>query len=225
MTSFLSYIAENAGAIGMRTLEHLLIVLAALVPAVAFGTAAAVFLSRPSLQPFRGPGFYLIGLGQTIPSLAILALAVGLIGIGTLPAVIGIFLYILFPVARNAFTGLRSVPAAALDAARGTGMTDRQLLRHIELPLAAPFILAGIRTATVYGISAAALAYLTGGGGLGDFIFTGISLYKPEAMLAGAIPTAALALAADAVLGRTQRRAERWRTPREDPGDAREALR
>lgn len=196
----------------MRTVEHLLIVLAALALAVPFGIGLALILSRGSMRFVREPAFYVIGLGQTIPSLAVLALAVGLIGIGTLPAILAIFIYILLPVARNTFTGLRSVPAEALDAGRGMGMTDAQLLRHVEIPLAAPFVLAGIRTAVVYGISAATLAYLIGGGGLGDFIFTGIALYKPEAMLAGAIPTAALALGADALVGRLQNRAERWRS-------------
>lgn len=211
MDRFIAYIAENAGNIGIRTLEHLLIVLAALALAIPLGVGIGLLLSRRSLKPLREPAFYLIGLGQTIPSLAVLALAVGLLGIGTLPAILAIFLYTLFPIARNAFLGLRSVPGDTLEAARGMGMTNRQLLRYIELPLASSFILAGIRTATVYAISAAALAYLIGGGGLGDFIFTGIALYRPEAMLAGAIPTAALALAADALLERALQRAERWK--------------
>ncbi len=206
MSEFITYLLENATAIGDRTLEHVLLVLAALAIAVPVGMGIGILLSRPSMRQLREPGFFLVGLGQTIPSLAILALAVGVLGIGALPAIVAIFLYILFPIARNTLTGLQSVPDSTLDAARGVGMTSRQTIREVELPLALPFIIAGVRTATVYGISAGALAYLIGGGGLGDFIFTGIALFKPEAMVAGALPTAALALGADYLLGRFEKR-------------------
>lgn len=90
-------------------------------------------------------------------------------------------------------------------------MTRGEILRSVELPLAAPFIFAGLRTAIVYGVSAGALAYLIGGGGLGDFIFTGIALFKPEAMLAGAVPTALLALGGDRIMESLTRRSERWK--------------
>lgn len=206
MSELITYLLENAAAIGNRTLEHVLLVLAALAVAVPVGMGIGILLSRPSMRRLREPGFYLVGLGQTIPSLAILALAVGVLGIGALPAIVAIFLYILFPIARNTLTGLQSVPDSTLDAARGVGMTSKQTIREVELPLALPFIIAGVRTATVYGISAGALAYLIGGGGLGDFIFTGIALFKPEAMIAGALPTAALALGADYLLDRFQKR-------------------
>lgn len=209
MAEFLTYIVDNAAAIGARTLEHILLVLAALALALPVGTGIGILLSRPFMRRLKEPGFYVVSLSQTIPSLAILALAVGVLGVGALPAIIAIFLYILFPVARNTFAGLQSVPPSALDAARGMGMTSGQMLRRIELPLALPFLIAGIRTAAVYGISAGALAYLIGGGGLGDFIFTGISLFKPEAMLAGAIPTAALALCTDYALERLTRKSRR----------------
>lgn len=203
---FLTYIVENSGAIGSRTLEHIMLVLAALALAIPVGTGIGILLSRPFMRRLREPGFYVVSLSQTIPSLAILALAVGVLGVGALPAIIAIFLYILFPIARNTFAGLQSVPVATLDAARGMGMTSGQVLRLVELPLALPFLIAGIRTAAVYGISAGALAYLIGGGGLGDFIFTGINLFKPEAMLAGAIPTAILALGTDYGLERLGRK-------------------
>lgn len=208
---FLDYLQANAGAIGMRTLEHIVIVLAAITLALPIGLAIGVILSRPEFRRLRGPGFYLIGLGQTIPSLAILALAVGVLGIGAVPAIVAIFLYVLFPISRNTFAGMRSVPGETLDAAVGMGMTRMEILRAVELPLAAPFIFAGLRTAFVYGISAGALAYLIGGGGLGDFIFTGIALFKPEAMLAGAIPTALLALSGDRILEVLTRRSEAWK--------------
>lgn len=212
MTPFLDYISENGSAIGARLLEHITIVAAALAIALPLGVALAILLSRKSMRRSRGLIFYVMSLGQTIPSLAVLALAVGLFGIGSLPAILAIAAYVLFPIARNTLSGLESVPPETLDAATGMGLTPGRILREIELPLALPFLIAGVRVATIYAISAGALAYLIGGGGLGDFIFTGIALFRPEAMLAGAIPTAALALIADGVLGILERRGTSWRT-------------
>jgi osmoprotectant transport system permease protein len=206
MESFLVYIAENAGAIWLRTIEHLTIVAASLALAVPMGVLLGIIASRERFRSIRSPLLYLLGLGQTIPSLAIIALAVGILGIGMWPAIVAIVLYCLLPIARNTASGLDSVSPDVIDAARGMGMMGSQILRRIELPLAAPFIMAGIRTATVFAVSAAALAYLIGGGGLGDFIFSGIALFRPEAMLAGAIPVALLALVADWGLGWIERR-------------------
>ncbi len=206
MITFLDYIVANAGAIGNRFLEHCAIVGAALAIAIPIGVTLGVLLSRPGARRIQGVVFSIIGLGQTIPSLALLALAMGLLGIGALPAIVAIALYAILPVARNTFTGIQTLPETTLDAARGLGMTPWDVIKKVEIPLALPFIVAGARVATVTAISAGALAYLIGGGGLGDFIFTGISLMKPEAMLAGAIPTALLALGADYALGRIEKR-------------------
>lgn len=202
MILFVDYIVENVADIGNRFLEHCAIVGSALAFAVPIGIALGVLLSRPRAERIQGVVFYFIGLGQTIPSLALLALAMGLLGIGVVPAIVAIALYAILPVARNTFTGIQSLPASTLDAARGLGMTPWGIIKSVEIPLALPYIIAGARIATVTAISAGALAYLIGGGGLGEYIFTGISLMKPEAMLAGAIPTAALALAADYGWGR-----------------------
>jgi len=202
MNTLLAYFGENMGAIGMRLLEHVVIVGAAMAAAVAVGVGIGLLLARESAGKIRGVAFYLLGLGQTIPSLAILALAVGVLGIGAFPAIVALFLYALLPIARNTYAGIQGVPEETVDAARGLGMTPGEILRQVELPLAAPMIIGGIRTATVVAISAGTLAYLIGAGGLGDFIFTGIALFKPEAMLAGAIPTALLAIGADWGLGK-----------------------
>jgi osmoprotectant transport system permease protein len=205
MESFFTYLLENVGTIWQRLLEHLVIVGGAMAMAVPVGMAVGIMASRRRFRSIRGPLLYLLGLGQAIPSLAIIALAVGILGIGMWPAVVAIFFYALLPIARNTVAGIESIPPETLDAARGMGMTGGQMLRRIELPLAAPLIMAGIRTATVFAISAAALAYLIGGGGLGDLIFSGIALFRPEAMLAGAIPVAIVALVADWVLGKIER--------------------
>jgi osmoprotectant transport system permease protein len=206
MMSFFDYFIENAGTIWQRLIEHLVIVGGAMAMAAPLGIALGIVASRREFRSIRAPLLYLLGLGQTIPSLAIIALAVGILGIGMWPAIVAIFLYSLLPIARNTVTGIESIPPETLDAARGMGMTGRQMLRRIELPLALPLMMAGIRTATVFAISAGALAYLIGGGGLGDLIFSGIALFRPEAMLAGAIPVALLALVADWILGKFEGR-------------------
>jgi len=211
MSDFTGYIAENIGMIGLRLAEHVGIVGLALAIAAPVGLLAGIALADERARGVRGAIFYILGLGQTVPSLAILALAVGVLGVGWVPATVALLLYAVIPIARNSYTGLRAVPEPAVDAARGMGMDRWGILRQVELPLAAPYIIAGLRTATVFAISAGALASLIGAGGLGDFIFTGIALYKPEAMLAGAIPTAMLALAADWGLGRIEKRMGRWR--------------
>jgi osmoprotectant transport system permease protein len=206
MGSFFDYFIQNAGTIWQRLIEHLLIVGAAMGMAAPFGIGVGILASRRQFRSIRAPLLYLLGLGQTIPSLAIIALAVGILGIGMWPAIVAIFLYSLLPIARNTVTGIESIPPETLDAARGMGMSGGEMLRRIELPLALPLMMAGIRTATVFAISAAALAYLIGGGGLGDLIFSGIALFRPEAMLAGAIPVGILALIADWILGRFEER-------------------
>jgi osmoprotectant transport system permease protein len=206
MGEFAAYIGQNIGVIGARLWEHLLLVAGALLIAVPFGLLLGVLASRPLVRRLRSAVLYLLGLGQTIPSLAVLALAVGVLGIGMMPAILALVLYALLPIARNTLAGIESAPAATIDAARGLGLTDRQILTGVELPLAVPFIMSGVRIATVVTVSAAALACLIGGGGLGDLIFSGIALFRPEMMLAGAIPVALLALLADRGLGGLERR-------------------
>lgn len=209
MGAFIDYIAANASQLLARTGEHCLLVLGAVAFSLLIGIPLGVLMAHRSAERVRTLLFYVVGLGQTIPSLAILAIAVRYFGVGWIPALAALSLYSLLPVVRNTYTGMRSVPLAISDAARGMGMSQWQIVRRIELPLAAPMIAAGVRTTTILAISAASLAYLIGGGGLGDFIFTGIALFRPEVMLAGAIPTALLALGADWGLGRLERRLNR----------------
>ena len=205
MESLYSYIGTNIGTIGERLLEHITLVAIALAGAIPLGVGIGLLLSRPGSGTLRDSISAILGIGQTIPSLAILALAVGTIGLGAVPAVLAILLYILLPIARNTAAGIAMVPAAVVDAARGIGMSARQILTGVEIPLALPLILAGVRTATVVAVSTGALAYLIGAGGLGELIFTGIALFRPEMMIAGALPAALLALVADWGLGRLER--------------------
>jgi osmoprotectant transport system permease protein len=145
-----------------------------------------------------------VGVFQTIPSLALLSIMIPFFGIGKTPAVIALFLYSLLPILRNTYVGIKSVDATYLDAAKGMGMSQMQRLVQIELPLAMGVIMAGIRVSTVYVISWTTLASYIGAGGLGDFIFNGLNLYRMDLVLIGTIPITLLALLSDALLKRSE---------------------
>jgi osmoprotectant transport system permease protein len=147
---------------------------------------------------------------QTIPSIALLAFMLPLFGIGAKTAIAALFLYGLLPILRNTITGIRGVDARLTEVGLGLGMTSRQLLRQVELPLAAPVILAGVRTSTVINIGTATLAAFIGAGGLGDPIVTGLTVTDINLILSGALPAALLAVIVDGLLGGV----ERWATPR-----------
>jgi osmoprotectant transport system permease protein len=146
----------------------------------------------------------IIGTIQTIPSLALLGFALPLFGIGTLPAMIVLFLYSLLPILRNTYTGLTSINPAFIEAGNGMGMNSRQLLFMVKLPLAMPVIMDGIKISTVYILSWATLGALIGAGGLGDLIFTGIQTADANYILAGAVPVALLTAAAGWLLGKAE---------------------
>jgi len=180
------------------TLRHLLPTGGAVFLACLVGVPLGIVASRR-------PAFARIALGvagvmQTVPSIALLAFMLPLFGIGVAPALVALFLYALLPVLRNTVTGLRSIEDRVLDVGRGLGMTDTQILRQIELPLAAPVLMAGVRTATVISVGTATLAAFIGAGGLGDPIVTGLSTTDNALVLCGALPAAALAIALDYLL-------------------------
>jgi osmoprotectant transport system permease protein len=186
---------------------HVLLVVISVGLATAIGVPLGILLTRR-------PGWQRLVLGtasavQTIPSLALFGLLIPVPfigGIGTRTALIALTLYSLLPVLRNTVVGITGVDRAVREAGRGLGMTDAQLLRRVELPLAASVILAGIRLATVIGIGLATIAAAIGAGGLGVFIFRGVAMVDNRTILAGALPAAALALGADALLGALERR-------------------
>jgi osmoprotectant transport system permease protein len=182
---------------------------------VGVSTAIAVGVGVPlGILAVRRGGLRRLVLGgagviQTIPSLALFGflLPVPYIGgIGTRTALVALTLYGLLPVVRNTVAGIEGVDPAVREAGRGMGMTDRELLLRVELPLASSVILAGIRTATVIGIGLATIAAAIGAGGLGVFIFRGLAMVDHRTILAGALPAAALALVADTALGALERR-------------------
>lgn len=194
----LAFLQENQAELLEKTWEHisisLLSLLAAIIVAVPLGIAltksdklAKIVLSITSVL-------------QTVPSLAILAMMIPFFGIGTVPAVIALFLYVLLPILNNTYLGIQSVNKDAREAGRAMGMTQNQLLRMVELPLAVPVIMSGIRLSAVYAISWATLASYIGAGGLGDFIFNGLNLYQPKLIIVGAVVVTLLALVTDFVL-------------------------
>jgi osmoprotectant transport system permease protein len=186
------------------SLEHIQLVLIAIAAAALIGLPAAVALTR---RP--GARRWVLGfanIGQTIPSLALFGFLVPLVGIGKGAAILALTLYALLPILRNTLTGILGVDRAVRESAVAMGMTPGQILREVELPLAVPSIVAGLRIATVTTIGTATIAAAIGGGGLGVFIFRGIAMYDKTTVLAGALPAAALALAADEVLEWIERR-------------------
>jgi osmoprotectant transport system permease protein len=189
------------------TLEHLELVLSAMAAAILLGVPLGILLTRqPSMRA------WLLGFAnvmQTVPSLALFGflIPIPLIGgIGKRTVIVSLVLYALLPILRNTFVGIAGVDAAVCESAVAMGMTDGQLLRQVQLPLATPMILAGIRVATVTTIGTATIAAAIGGGGLGVFIFRGVATVDTIQILAGAVPAALIALLADGGLGWIERR-------------------
>jgi osmoprotectant transport system permease protein len=190
--------------------EHLVLVLSAMAAAMLIGVPLGILLTRR-----EGLRRWLLGFAsvmQTIPSLALFGFLIPIPfigGIGKRTVIIALVLYALLPILRNTFVGIMSVDAAVCESAEAMGMTSGQMLRQVQLPLAAPTILAGIRVATVTTIGTATIAAAIGGGGLGVFIFRGVASVDTAQILAGAVPAALIALAADGGLGWVERKLSR----------------
>jgi osmoprotectant transport system permease protein len=203
----LRFLLERRGDIAEMTLEHVFLVAVSITIAVAVGVPLGILLTRrPSLA---SPVIGFANVMQTIPSLALFGflIPVPLIGgIGNRTAIVALALYALLPLLRNTYAGIQSVDPSVVEAGRGMGMTDLQRLRLIEIPLALPTVLAGVRISTVNAIGLATIAAAIGAGGLGTLIFRGLSMVDSRLILAGAVPAAALALVADGLLGRFEKR-------------------
>lgn len=190
--------------ISYLTVQHLQIVAVSGVLALAIALPLGVWMSRPANQRYAMASMQVLNVGQAIPKLALLALAMSFIGVGSGAAIIGLFVATLLPVAVNTYEGLRAVPQHLIEAAEAMGMTPRETLWKVEIPNAMNVIFAGIRTALAINVGTAPLAFLVGGGGLGELIFTGIDLNDFGMMLAGAASTALLAIAVDLGCGLIQ---------------------
>lgn len=193
---FLFYLPD----VQFLAVEHLWLTAISGALAIIVAIPLGILLSRPSMARWAESAMQVLNVGTTIPTLAVLALSMSLLGIGIVPAVFGLFVATLLPITRNTYTGLKGVSPALKEAAAGIGMSPAQRLMRVELPNALYVIFAGIRTALAINIGTVPLAFLIGAGGLGELIFTGIDLYDPVMMLAGAIPTAMLAILVDALI-------------------------
>ena len=197
---------NNRSQVLELTGEHLVLVLVSIVVAIVIGVPTGVAMTR---RPhWSKPVLTFANIVQTIPSLALFGFLMPipfLGGIGATTAIVALVLYSLLPIIRGTFAGISGVDPAIREAGRGMGMTDAQLLLQVEFPLALPVIFSGIRVATVVGVGVATIAAAIGAGGLGMFIFRGVSMIDSRLILAGAIPAALLALGADWGLGALER--------------------
>jgi osmoprotectant transport system permease protein len=195
------------GAVLESTFVHIQLVFFSMVIATVLAVTLGIVVTRvPWLKTIVLGG---TGVLQTIPSLALLGFMIPIFGIGVKTAIAALFLYSLLPIMRNTYTGIKDVDRATIEAARGVGMTNMQILFKVELPLAIPVIMAGIRTAAVINVGNATLAAFIGAGGLGDFIFLGITRGIDGLILLGAIPATLLAIILETFFSAV----ERWTTP------------
>lgn len=198
-----NWILANPGEFNQALRQHLIMSFAALAFALAIGLPLAVLILRRS--DLAAAAINTVNGLRTLPSLAILAIMMPLLGIGLWPSIVALTVLALPPILINAYIGLRDVDPDAVEAATGMGMSNAQILRKIRIPLAAAAMFAGLRTATVQVLAGATLAPFIGGGGLGDFIAVGVAGMDQSRLLVGAVPIALLALGAEACLGLTER--------------------
>jgi osmoprotectant transport system permease protein len=202
--SLLEFYRLHPAELWLLLRQHIALVAMSTALALAAGVPLGILASRR--PAWRKPVLGLANVVQTVPSLALFGLLIPLAGIGAWTAIIALVLYGLLPIVRNTYAGLASVDAAIREAGRGMGMSDGELLRLVELPLAAGVILAGVRVAVVVSVGVATIAAAIGAGGLGVYIFRGVATVDNTLILAGAVPAALLALLADGLLGLAERR-------------------
>ena len=204
----IDFILENQESLVVLLKQHIVLTVAAIGLAMAVGIPLAILASR--IPAMERPVMILGNLGQAIPSLVVLALCLPIMGIGFAPSLAALLFRAILPILLNTFVGINNVDHALIEAARGMGMTENQILWKLQIPLTVPVMLAGIRTATVQAVSLATLAAFAGGGSLGNLIQQGIMINHYGRLMTGAIITAALALLADFMIGQL----ETWLTPR-----------
>lgn len=201
--TLMTFMGEQRSEIIKALTQHIHLVVFAVLLGILISIPAGIFLSRH--KAFAAPVLAAVGVIQTIPSLVMLGLALILLGTGTQTALAVLAVYSILPILRNTYTGITEVDSGILEAGRGIGMTRRQMLFNVQLPLATASIVSGIRISTVYIVSWATLAGLIGAGGLGDLIWTGLATYNTNYILAGALPSAVLAFLFSGVIGLFER--------------------
>ena len=209
-SGLLPAMADNWDDITYLGQQHVQLAALSGAMAIIVGVPLGVVLTRPRFARLGDMALQVLNIGATIPTLAVLALSMSLLGIGDTPALFGLFVASLLPIVANTMAGIRAVPPHLREAARGMGLAPRQVLWQVELPNALFVIFAGIRTAMAINVGTVPLAYLIGGGGLGELIFTGIDLNDFGTMLSGAVPTAILAILVDLLIAQLQF----WLVPR-----------
>ncbi len=204
------YSLKHSDKILNWTLQHLYIILVANAAAVVIGVLVGIFISGKKRERLADTVLYLASIMMTIPSLALYGILMGILSaltlpsIGFLPVVIALTLYGLLPIVRNTYTAIREVDPAMIEAGRGMGMSEMQILTKVKLPLAVPVIMAGLRQAVVMNIGIAAIGSYIGAGGLGQPIFRGIANYRTDLILVGAISVSLLAIVIDLLMGRLE---------------------
>ncbi len=201
--SFTDFFEKNQSTIIKSIQQHIQLVGISVLVGMIIAIPLGIYLSRNKRLAALVLAF--VGMIQTIPGLVMLGFALIFFGIGFLPAIVVLSLYAILPILRNTYTGITEVDQSYIQAGRGIGMTSMQILGKVELPLALPSIIGGIRISAVYIVSWATLAGLIGAGGLGDLIWTGLSTYNTSYILAGAIPSAIIAFILSGLIGLLQR--------------------
>lgn len=201
--AFIDYIRAHPEQFRRLLTQHLELTLFSVALGILVALPLAILASR--VDVLAKPMTWAAGIGQTIPSLAILALMLPYLGIGFRPSLFALTIRAILPIFLNAYIGIHNADRSVVDAARGMGANGAQLLLMVEIPLASPIIFAGIQTATVQNIGIATLAAYIGGGGLGDLILQGLAMVDTPVLLAGAVPVALLAMSAEIGLGRLRR--------------------
>jgi osmoprotectant transport system permease protein len=200
----LNYILQNSTVLAEKIGEHFLISILALSIGAAIAVPAGILLTR--YKRLSQVVLSFCSVLQTVPSLALLAIMVPLFGVGKLPAAIALIIYSLLPILRNTYLGMNSVDKNVIDASKGMGMTSREIIARVQVPLAFPVIMSGIRLSSVYMVAWATLASYIGGGGLGDFIFMGLNNFNFYAIVAGTVPVTLMALLFDGALSMLEHR-------------------
>ncbi|RCX20997.1 osmoprotectant transport system permease protein [Anaerobacterium chartisolvens] len=203
MVELIKFMVNQKQMILDATLQHIFISVLSVVIGALIAIPLGIWLTRK--KRIAKPVMAAVGIIQTIPSLVLFGLAMPLLGIGIQTGLIVMVLYSILPILRNTYTGIQEVEQKYVEASRGMGMSNFQILTNVELPLALPVIIAGIRISTVYIISWATIAALINAGGLGDLIFTGLQTYNYNMILSGAIPACILAVLMGAVIGGLQK--------------------
>lgn len=198
----INFLNQYGADILSKTGQHIYISAVALALGIIVAVPLGMLLTRA--PKISGAVIGLASVMQTIPALALLAIMIPIFGIGSTPAIVALFIYSLLPILRNTYLGLTSVDPALIDAAKGMGMNSFQRMWKVELQLALPVIMAGVRLSATYVIAWTALASYIGAGGLGDLIFNGLNLYRSDLILGGSIPVIILALVTDFLLGKLE---------------------